>query len=212
MYLFLDESGDLGFDLSKKGTSRFFVITILACEDTKTVNVIIKAVNKTLKKINYGKKKNFYSELKGTYIALHAKRYFLNKISNKNWRLYSVIINKKNFRKPKYIKHSHHLYNYIATNLFDKITLDNPQTKIIISTDKCKSAEETRAFNRNIEEIFYSKLNNINNLVIKHKFSNNDRLIQAVDLFCNGLFAKYEHQDLIWYSYFQNKIIIEDKF
>lgn len=49
LHIFLDESGDLGFDLSKSGTSRYFVITLLVCEDLQTQNGIISAVKRTLK-------------------------------------------------------------------------------------------------------------------------------------------------------------------
>ena len=33
MFIFLDESGDLGFDFDKAKTSRYFVITLLVCND-----------------------------------------------------------------------------------------------------------------------------------------------------------------------------------
>lgn len=50
MHLYLDESGDLGFDFENKKPSRFFVITLLAVTDTKSIKIINKAVARTLDK------------------------------------------------------------------------------------------------------------------------------------------------------------------
>jgi len=212
MYIFLDESGDLGFDFTKKGTSKFFIMTILVSADVQTIKSINLAANKTLKKINHKKKKNLKNELKGTEIPLPLKQYFLNKVNNTNWSLHAAIVNKTKFSIPKYIKHPKHLYDYIAAHLLNTIIIDiTPQSKIIINTDKCKMAHDIYEFNRKIESIFYPKLINANDMMIQHKSSKDDKLLQAMDLFCSGLFAKYEHKDLSWYSCFKNKSQREEK-
>lgn len=45
----MDESGDLGFDLSKKGTSRFFVVSFLIVDDLKPLEKIVKKICGLLK-------------------------------------------------------------------------------------------------------------------------------------------------------------------
>lgn len=67
MILYLDESGDLGFDFENKKPSRFFVITLLALPEARSIKFIKKAVAKTLaKKLNHPKKQSrVISELKG---------------------------------------------------------------------------------------------------------------------------------------------------
>lgn len=47
-YIFMDESGDLGFDFSKQKTSRYFVITFLMIEDHKIGDVVIKKIISSL--------------------------------------------------------------------------------------------------------------------------------------------------------------------
>ncbi|MCA9407428.1 MAG: DUF3800 domain-containing protein [Candidatus Omnitrophica bacterium] len=42
VHLFLDESGDLGFDFTKKKTSRVFVITCLFTEHKRGIEKIVK--------------------------------------------------------------------------------------------------------------------------------------------------------------------------
>lgn len=44
MYLYLDESGDLGFDFVNKKPSGFFIITLLGISEAKTIKIINKAI------------------------------------------------------------------------------------------------------------------------------------------------------------------------
>jgi hypothetical protein len=61
MFIYLDESGDLGFDFTKSKTTRHFVITLLVC-DGRSVHVQFeKAVRRTLKnKLNRKKNQGRY--------------------------------------------------------------------------------------------------------------------------------------------------------
>ena len=61
-YIFLDESGDLGFDFKKKKTSKFFVITFLFAKDKKVVERMVKKVFKGFSKL----------EVKNHHGVLHA--------------------------------------------------------------------------------------------------------------------------------------------
>jgi hypothetical protein len=51
-YIYMDESGDLGFNRSKNRTSRFFIITFLIVKDDKIPNLVMK------KAFNWMKHKN----------------------------------------------------------------------------------------------------------------------------------------------------------
>ena len=48
LHLYLDESGDLGFDFANKNPSRFFTITILVVDGFEANRKLIAAVRKTL--------------------------------------------------------------------------------------------------------------------------------------------------------------------
>ncbi|GBR73621.1 hypothetical protein NO1_0963, partial [Candidatus Termititenax aidoneus] len=57
-YLYLDESGDLGFDFKRKTTSKYFTITILCFEGVANNRSFNHAVRKTLaRKMNFKKRK-----------------------------------------------------------------------------------------------------------------------------------------------------------
>ncbi len=72
LYLYLDESGDLGFDFVNKKPSKYFTITILAVRGYKENRTLLKAVGRTLKrKLNpKRKRKRLVSELKATKTTL----------------------------------------------------------------------------------------------------------------------------------------------
>lgn len=65
LYLYLDESGDLGFDFVTKKPSKYFTITILAV--SKDNKALASAVRKTIaRRLNSKKhRKRTVNELKG---------------------------------------------------------------------------------------------------------------------------------------------------
>ena len=64
MYIFLDESGDLGFETRKEGTSHNFIITFLITKDKRGIEKIVKKIFR-----NFSKK-----EIKRHHGMLHAFR------------------------------------------------------------------------------------------------------------------------------------------
>ena len=82
MLIYLDESGDLGFDLAKTKTTRKFTVTALVCFSQVAERDLTKAVRRTLKKkVNRSKNKSrWVEELKGTGTSLQVKQYFLRQV------------------------------------------------------------------------------------------------------------------------------------
>jgi len=77
-YLYLDESGDLGFDFANKRPSNFFTVTILVVKGVENNRALIKAVKKTIeRKLNPRKsRKRIVAELKGHVTTMAIKEYF----------------------------------------------------------------------------------------------------------------------------------------
>src|SRR5579864_6243897 len=96
MFIFLDESGDLGFDFKSKSPTNIFAITLLACKNWFAVKDFQKSVSRTLKnKINHkANKKSIKHELKGSETTIATKKYFLQQILNNfDWNIYSILLN-----------------------------------------------------------------------------------------------------------------------
>ncbi len=49
-YIFIDESGDLGFNFKKNKTSKYFIVTFILSKDKGVLDKIIKKVFKSFSK------------------------------------------------------------------------------------------------------------------------------------------------------------------
>lgn len=121
MYIYLDESGDLGFEFGDKKPSSYFIITLLVCDNQESAKTIKKSVEKTLKNRMYNKTKHSHvHELKGTKTNLGVKRYFFQHVDKNNaWKIYSIILDKKIvLRKLPMPIDKHRIYNVMANHLY----------------------------------------------------------------------------------------------
>ena len=91
-FLYLDESGDLGFDFFNRKPSRFFTVAILALRDTGNNRALINAIKKTIRR-KLREKAN--AELKGSHTSLEVKRYFYGLVRPIRFGVYAVTLNKK---------------------------------------------------------------------------------------------------------------------
>lgn len=171
IFLYLDESGDLGFDFVTKKPSKFFTITILALNGIDKNRALINAVKHTLKRKLKIKslKKGTIPELKAYKTSLEVKKYFYHQVSGLKFELYSLTLNKRRLYE-KLAKEKERVYNYLARLVLEKVPLD-----------------------------------------IYHYLSHENLGLQAVDIFCWGIFRKYERKDVSWFNVFGEEKIIYDE-
>jgi hypothetical protein len=149
MHIFLDESGDLGFDFNDKNPSAFFIITLLVCESEQTVKSINKAIERTFKnKIVPKNKQRKLSEIKGTGVTPGAKKYFLRQASKSNgWSIYSIILNKQSeFHKLPKPVNTHRIYNVMANKLIRQVDFTTAST-VNLFVDQSKNRSGINEFN-----------------------------------------------------------------
>jgi len=207
----LDESGDLGFDLVNKRSSKYFTICILLIKDSESKRKISKNIERTLrKKINPKNKRNrIVQELKGTSTKIEIKKYFFKKIKDLEFYIYSITLNK--IRVYDYlVKDKSRIYNWIVRLLLDNVDFTEVKNRIYMIIDKSKSRPQILEFNEYIYRQLMTKVDSKIPLEIKHKNSCSDNGLSAVDLFSWGIFRKYERKDLEWYNIFKEKIVFDD--
>ena len=203
LYLYLDESGDLGFDFVNKKPSDFFVVCILDVEGRENNKRLSKIVNVVLKrKIPKASK---IVELKGSLTPLKLKKYFYEKIKNVQFSLYTVILDKKKSYRSLWAD-KERIYSHISYLLLDKIKLVDRGLRILLVIDRSKSKENIRAFDKYILNLLKGKLSPAVPLDIVHLDSHTTQCLQITDLFCWGIFRKYEKNDAVWYDLFKDKI------
>lgn len=206
-YIFLDESGDLGFNFKKKGTSNFFVITLLFIEHSKgPIEKIIKKAHSQLAK----KFKRRLGVLHAVYEKPVTRQRILKGIAEKDCLVMTIYLNKRkvftHLQDEKQV-----LYNYVTNILLDRIYI-----KKIISSDKLidliASRRETNKFlNENFKNYLKRqvKSNYKGAIQISIKTPAEEKCLQATDFLSWAFFRKYEKGDDSYYNIFKGKIVEE---
>jgi len=204
-YIFMDESGDLGFDFSKKGTSDYFLITFLFSNNKRDIE-------KCVKKVHVGLRKK-YKKLG----VLHAykeepatKKRLLFLLAGRDCSIMAILLNKKkvyaNLQDEKPV-----LYNYVTNILLDrifskKLLRGNEPTEIIASRK-----ETSRFLNLNFKSYLQSQLAKNHNVAvsISIKTPAEEKALQAVDFVSWAIFRKYELKDEEYYQIIKGRIVEE---
>jgi arsenate reductase-like glutaredoxin family protein len=204
-YIFMDESGDLGFDFSKKGTSQFFVITFLFSNNKR-------GIDKCVKKVHAGLRKRYNS-----VGVLHAykeepvtRKRLLSLLAVKDCSIMAIVLNKRkvytNLQDEKPV-----LYNYVANILLDRIfskkLLRGDEPIEIIASRK----ETSRFLNLNFKSYLQSQLAKNHNVAVSVtiKTPAQEKALQAVDLVSWAIFRKYESRNEEYYRMIKGRIVEE---
>ena len=215
LYLYLDESGDLGFDFVNKKPSKFFTVAILFLNTTEANRKLIKAVKVTLRrKLNPpNKRKRIVRELKGSATLLDIKKYFYKQVKEINFDIYSITLNKRRVYE-RLTKEKSRVYNFVARQVLDHIPFDkNRNERVELIIDKSMSKPEIAEFNSYIRRQLEARLNPKTPLDIYHWKSHETQGLQAADMFCWGIFEKYERQKEDWYNIFKkDKVKFDEQY
>lgn len=208
-YLYLDESGDLGFDFVNKSPSRFFTVCILATSDRESFYAISKTARKTLRRKLRRKGRGAVEELKGSATSLEVKRYLWEAIRERQFGIYSVTLNKlRLFEELR--RNKARVYNFVARLVVDAIPFERARTRVQLVVDKSKGRPEIEHFNRYILSQLEGRINPaLVPVEIDHLDSRAVPFLQVADLFAWGIFRKYERGDFQWYDVFKEKVLLD---
>ena len=206
-YIFLDERGDLGFDFSKKKTSKYFVITFLFLKSKGSVENIVKKIFRTFNKNEIKRHSGVlhaYKEKPNTRLKL------LTMLKGKDVSIISIYLNKKKvYTKLKNEKHV--LYNYVANILLDRV-----YSRKLIPIDQpihlIASRRETNKFlNQNFKHYLESQSDSKHNvrLIIEVRKPSEEKCLQVVDFVSWAIFRKREHNEDAYYNIIKPKIVEE---
>ena len=205
-YIFLDESGDLGFDFTKQRTTQFFLITFLFAEHKRPIEKCVRTTHRQLRKK--------YKKVSG---ILHAsgeepvtRQRLLRCLARRNCSIMTVYLNKKRVythlqdEKPV-------LYNYVANILLDRIF-----RKRLVSGGPVHLIAARRETNKFLNENFkqylkgQAEIKHEQAMTIEIKTPAEERALQAVDCVSWAIFRKWEYRDEAYYNTIRGKIIEEN--
>lgn len=202
-YIFLDESGDLGF---KKTSSKWFIFTIAIVSNPRSLEKVVKKVWRSLRK-----KHKHLGELHASKEKDVTRRRMLKILSeSEDLSVMCVILNKKKvYVDLQNQKNS--LYNFTANILLDRLH----NRKIVSSSEPIHLYIDRKDTKKRLRENFIryltGSMENRRNGKFKVELhsSYENKALQAVDFISWAVFRKYEKGDYEFYEIIKNKIIDE---
>ncbi|GAB6271000.1 MAG TPA: hypothetical protein DHO02_04665 [Syntrophaceae bacterium] len=207
MYLFMDESGCLGFEFHKKKTSKYFVVTCLFAPSKRPLEKIVKKVHGGLRQ-----------QLHKHSGVLHCnkekpatRQRLLKLLSEKDCAIMAIYLNKRKVY-TRLQDEKHVLYNYVTNILLDRIFSKRyvPETKKIMLI---ASKRETNKFlNENFSSYLNRKVTDMHNIefTVEIKTPADEKCLQVVDFVSWAIFRKYEYGDDGYYNLIKEKVMEEN--
>lgn len=207
-YIFMDESGDLGFDFSKKQTSKYFVITFLFVHEKGPIEKIVKKIfsgfNKKQVKMHNGVLHCFKEHPR-------TRKKLLTSLACKKVAIITIYL-EKNKVYTRLQDEKHVLYNYVTNILLDRIytkKLLPAKEQIVLVASK---RETNKFINDNFRQYLQDqvKKNHKQSISIEIKTIHQEKCLQVVDFACWAIFRKIEGGDISYYNLIRKCIIEEN--
>jgi len=202
-YIYFDESGDLGFDFSKQGTSKHLIVVFMIVNDQRPIFSTVKKIFKTLPLAR--KIKN-----NGILHAHHEKsitiKRMLSTLSMKNIKIATIRLDK---RKLLILSNPNEVYTNIVIALLNKLYangyIDNTEDIKLIASRRNTSKYLNNQFSENV----VNKIPRDSLLDVCIEKPSNDKCLQAVDFISWAFWQMYEKGDSTYYNIISEKIICE---
>jgi hypothetical protein len=188
-YIYIDESGDLGFDFTKKGTSRYFVVAAIVTESPKPLEKIVLEASKQFKK-------TFRKRHPGVFHATHEsdgiRRMLCEGISSARCFIRGVYFDKRKNKQRGEGVYLKLLWKHIDLCNKDQVTL-------VISRRYTNRAQNIHL----IEQLQSLAKDNVK---IEVTIPTKEKILQLADLVSWVVFNKYENGNERWFNLIKDKI------
>ena len=195
VYIFIDESGDLG----RFGTNYFTIAGLVVDEPISLRRIIKKARQRKLKK-----KIKELPELKANKTNKVIRKYILSKVASSECQIFAIAVD-KSMIMPRLYEVKDRLYNYICGILVNEIVSNYDLVHIII--DKKHTNTLIR---ENFNHYLIKKIKSRHNRIIidiSHRDSQSTPELQVVDFVAWAINRKFNTGDDEYYRIIENKII-----
>ena len=184
MLVFVDESGDSGLKLGK-GSSEFFVLTLVIFTENEAANTSDLAVDTIRTILNLSDR----TEFKFNKLNDKGRRHFLSSVSNHEFTYYSVVINKAKLT-GKGFSFKESFYKYVCQMAFNNCREYLQDATIIID------GSGSREFRQQLQTYIKGKINDKNDVracikKVKIEDSKKNNLLQLADMICGAVARSY---------------------
>lgn len=204
-YIYMDESGDLGFN-DYELNSKFFIITFLIANNEKEISNVMKNLYKWMEGKKVRRKKSAFFHANQEWKA-SVKR-ALDLASRRDIRVVSLVL-QKDILSWKDRENIHSLYNKAVWYLLEQCERRNYLTykdkHFFIASRK----ETKKQLNENFISYLESSHSDLLDIDIIIDNPSQVKWLELVDPISFAIYQKYEYWDLELYSVIKNKIILE---
>ncbi len=192
LYIYIDESGDLGFNIRKtKPPSHYFTLSAIVVKTDKE-NKKISRIPKKIRQRKLKKKHKNKPELKFSNSNKTIRKAILKKIVNTELEIHSLTMYKRKVNKELQ-KKPDVLNNYLLKELLEKCLSAVKTKKINIYIDRCMAQEKQEEL-RNYIIYTCSKMFYISPQInIYHVDSRKKQAIQVADFVAGAIQYRYSH-------------------
>jgi hypothetical protein len=195
-----DESGSLGFDLSKSGTSRHFIITLLL---TRNRNAVVKVVKKVFASLSKSDKKKTHGILHAYYEKTVTRARLLRLLADKDIQIAAMVLDKSGLFVAS---DPHILYASMASLLLNRLFADG----FISPDDELFLVPSQMETNKNLNEQLKSIVSldgKVRRFEIEPSKPSADKGLQAVDFVSWAIHRKYEYGESDYYDIIADKVL-----
>ncbi|MDR2590659.1 MAG: DUF3800 domain-containing protein [Oscillospiraceae bacterium] len=200
--LHLDESGNMSFDFSKEGTSRFFSISLLILNECRPVISLVKRIYLTLPRASKRKSSGVlhaYHEKPVTRIRL------LKGLAQKDIRIASIHLDKQ---KVLVTSKPHDIYTGMVVTLLNRLYADGVISGVNDIKLIASKRNTSKCLNNDFLENVISRTQSVNFSAVLETPSN-DKCLQAVDFISWSMYQKLEKNNFSFYKLFADKVVRE---
>lgn len=209
-YIFMDESGCLGFDFKKAGVSENFIVTFLCVSNKRPIEKIIRRMFEDMSKTE---RRRLGGALHSNKASPRIRMKLLHQLREKED--VTIMLIRLNKRKVYTELHDekHVLYNYVTNILLDRILskklapLDGPVHLVA-------SRRETNRFLNDNFKTYLSKQTARNHqckITISVNTPSEEKGLQVVDFVSWAAFRKYEGNDESYFNVIKHLIVEDNK-
>jgi len=191
--VFLDESGDLGFNLDTSATSRMFIITAVACADSRSLD---KAVRKTFATFTKAEVRHHHGSLHAFKETPETRRRLLTLMAGLDVNVIAVSLEKR-LVFTELASDPHRLYAMMVNALMNRLLAN----RVIRANDPVRLVASQRETQRLLNQRFVTSVMDYGRdqlgltLEVDVRPAPAERGLQAADMASWTIFRKLEHGD-----------------
>ncbi|MCK4365198.1 MAG: DUF3800 domain-containing protein [Thermoplasmatales archaeon] len=186
IYIYIDESGDLGFSFkTKKSSSKYYTIAAIKIKKDDE--------HKKIRQKKLKKKYRRFDEFKFSNSNDTIRKAVLKEVAKLDIRIFSLTLFKKNLKSDYLKERPYALYNFLMKELFKRCFRGKLTVPIYIYFDRFLPEKNQEDFEDYIMWTYASKLRKTPIIQFFHENSKDNKAIQVVDFIAGAIQYKYAH-------------------